>query len=243
MSDDLWQDKVDLAAALRLAVRFDFHEGIDNHFTMSIPGRQDRYLLHPFGLHWSEIRASDILVVDADGQVIEGTGIAETSAVCIHGPIHQARASARCVLHTHMPYATALAMLDGGRLEPVSQTALMFYDDVAYDGTYQGLAEDLAEGQRLARILGDKRTLFLANHGVVVVGETMAEAFTQLYYLERACQAQVLAMSTGRPVQPIGDNMAAATKAVMRSHQPSTAPIYFAALKRLLDRDNPGYLQ
>ena len=243
MNDGLWQDKVDLAAALRLAVRCQFHEGIDNHFTYGLPGRQDRYFLHPYGLHWSEIRASDIMVVDEAGHVVEGEGIAETSAVCIHGPVHRAHPEGRCVLHTHMPYATALAMVEGGRLEPASQTALMYYDDVAYDPDYSGLADTVAEGERLAGIMGDKRVLLMANHGALVVGQTVAEAFHRLYFLERACQAQVYAMSTGRALKLIGDNMAAATKVQLRAEHPTTAMAFFTAMKRLLDRDDPGYLQ
>jgi ribulose-5-phosphate 4-epimerase/fuculose-1-phosphate aldolase len=142
-----------------------------------------------------------------------------------------------------MPYAMALAMVEGGRLEPASQTALMYYDDVAYDPDYSGLAETTAEGERLAAIMGDKRVLLMANHGALVVGQTVAEAFHRLYFLERACQTQVYAMSTGRALKLIGDNMAAATNVQLRAELPTSAMAFFTAMKRLLDRDDPGYLQ
>jgi ribulose-5-phosphate 4-epimerase/fuculose-1-phosphate aldolase len=205
---ELWQARVDLAAALRLAARFGLHEGICNHFSYAVPGRHDRFLLNPYGTHWSQVTASGLLLVDKDGKVVEGDGAAEASAFCIHAPIHLRHPRANAVLHTHMPYATTLTSLEAGRLEPVTQNALRFHGDVAYDDEYNGVAEDLAEGERMAGAMGDKRVLFLAHHGVIVVGRTVAQAFDDLYYLERACEVQVLAMSTGRPVKRVGDNMA-----------------------------------
>ena len=240
MNEQDWQIRVDLAAAFRLAAYFDLHEGIDNHFTVALDERGERYLLNPFGLHWSELKASDLIEVDAEGRVLAGEGEAEESAVCIHGPIHRRHPQGRCVLHTHMPYATALTCLEQGRLEPVHQNALRFYGDVAYDPEYNGLAEDAAEGDRIAGALGDKRVLFLGNHGVLVVGPSIAQAFDDLYYLEQACRVQVLAMSTGRPLKRITDNVAANTKAEFDAGGSYAEP-HFAALKRLLDAEDPGY--
>ncbi|MDH3919423.1 MAG: aldolase, partial [Rhodospirillales bacterium] len=194
MSERSQQARIDLAAALRLAARFEFHEGIDNHFSYSVPGMEDRFLLHPYGLHWSEVTAGDILMVDQDGGVVEGEGEVEISAFAIHSRIHRQHPRARCVLHTHMPYATALTAVEQGRLEPINQNSLRFYGDVAYDEDYGGLAHDVDEGARIAAAFGDKRVLFLANHGVIVAGETIAGAFDDLYFLERACRLQVLAM-------------------------------------------------
>ena len=235
------QAKIDLAAALRLAARFGLSEGIANHFSFALPGRDDRYLLNPHGVHWSQVRARDILVVDSQGEVLEGEGEAERTAICIHGQVHVRHPRARCVLHTHMPYATALTAIEDGRLEPVNQNSLMFYDDVAYDDDYAGLAESEQEGTRIADALGEKRVLFLANHGVIVVGTSIATAFNDLYYLERACLVQVLAMSTGRPLKRVGHNTAAATfDPEQREHQ-VYGEAHFAALKRVLDAEEPGY--
>ena len=238
MSDTHRQARTDLAAALRLAARMGLHEGICNHFSYAVPGGEDHFLLNPHGLHWSEIRAGDLLLVDATGKVLEGGGKAEVSAICIHAPLHRRHPRGRCVLHTHMPYATALTAIEDGRLEPVIQNALRFYGDVAYDRDYGGLAQDVDEGERIARAMGDKRVLFMANHGIIVVGDSIAAAFDDLYYLERACQTQVLAMSTGRPLKRISDNLAATAFAEWAGREGSYARAHFEALKRLLDRED-----
>ena len=198
--DPVREAKVHLAAAHRLAVRDELEEGIDNHFTVTVPGRDDRYLILPFGLHWSEARASDMIVFEESGKTLEGEGVVELSAQCIHAPIHRLT-GARVVMHTHQTWAVALNMLKDNRLLPASQTAAFFHGHVAYDDTYNGLVVDDAEGDRLARVLGDKRVLFLANHGVIVVGPSVAEAFDLMYYLERACRLQVLARATGLPLR------------------------------------------
>jgi ribulose-5-phosphate 4-epimerase/fuculose-1-phosphate aldolase len=243
MSDEIRQARVDLAAALRLAVRFGLHEGICNHFSYAVPGRDDRFLLNPHGIHWSQVTASGLQLVDRDGTVLEGDGEAETSAFCIHAPIHLRAPRARAVLHCHMPHATALTSIEDGRLEPVTQNALRFHGDVAYDDDYNGVAENTAEGARMADVLGHNRVLFLANHGVIVVGETMAQAFDDLYYLERACEVQVLAMSTGRPLKRVGDNMAGSVFSRWSGNDGSYAKTHFEALKRVLDAEEPGYAQ
>ena len=173
------QARIDLAAAFRLAVRLDLHEGVCNHFSLMLP-QGERFLLNRYGLHWSEVSASNLLAVDAAGNLLEGEGEIEKTAFFIHSRIHRANPRASCVLHTHMPYATALTLTEPGRLEMVEQNALRFLDDIAYDDTYNGLVVDEAEGDRLARVLGSKRVMFLANHGVIVVGTTVAEAFDAL---------------------------------------------------------------
>ncbi len=244
MTQAEWQARVDLAAALRLAAHFGLNEAIDNHFSYAVPGKDDRFLLNPYGLHWSEVRASDILEVDAEGKVVAGDGEAEVTAFCIHSRIHLRYPRARCVLHTHMPYATSLSLLEDGRLAPVSQTSLMFYDDVAYDSGYQGLGNTTEEGDRMADVMDGKRVLFLAGHGIIVTGETVARAFADLYYLERACQAQVLAMSTGRPLKPITDNIAASTFGGRSDSLTAHAEVHFTALKRaILEREDPAFAQ
>lgn len=240
MDQSLMDARVNLAAAFRLAARFDLHEGICNHFSYAPPERPGCFLVNPFGIHWSQLRASDLLLVDNDGKVLEGTGELETTAFCIHSRIHVSHPNAACVLHTHMPYATTLTSLDDTPLEPISQNALRYYNDVAYDTNYNGLASEVDEGERMATAMGDKRVLFLANHGVIVVGAHIEKAFEDLYYLERACQLQVLALSTGRPLKRVTDNIAATTftKPDVALHY---AQSHFAALKRLLDAEDAGY--
>src|SRR5690606_35602823 len=133
------QIRIDLAAAYRMAARQGLNEGICNHFTMMVPGTEDRFLLIPYGLHWSEVTASSLIEVDFAGNVIEGEGEAEATAFCIHAPIHRARPDAVCLLHTHMPHATALSLLEDFRFPFVSQNELGFYGRIAYDEEYAGL--------------------------------------------------------------------------------------------------------
>jgi ribulose-5-phosphate 4-epimerase/fuculose-1-phosphate aldolase len=200
-----------------------------------------RFFLNRYGLHWSEVTASNLLTLDAEGNVLEGEGEFEKTAFYIHSRIHLANPRAACVLHTHMPYATALTLLENGRLEMVEQNALRFYDDIAYDDTYNGLVVDNAEGDRLARVLGSKRVIFLANHGVIVVGPSIAEAFDLMYYLERACRLQLLARSTGGKLKPIRDQVVRETYGMLLADASKYAGAHFTALKRILDREAPDY--
>ena len=249
--DPVVQAKVHLAAAHRLAVFHHLEEGIDNHFTVTVPGREDQYLILPFGLHWSEARASAMIVFDESGRTLEGEGVVELSAQCIHAPIHRI-CGARVVLHTHQNWAVALNMLQDNRLLPASQTAAFFHGRIAYDDTYTGTADTLEEGERLAGVLGRtggedrgrKHTVFMKNHGVLVTGDTIAEAYRRLYKLERVCRAQVLAMGTGKPLQVLSEAIVAQVQAPPENDRHSRTErdrLFFEAMMRVIDRVNPGY--
>ncbi|PWR20914.1 aldolase [Zavarzinia compransoris] len=231
-----------LAAAFRLAVRFNLHEGVCNHFSIRVPGEEELYLINPMGLHWSEITASRLLLVDGAGVVLEGQGVVEPTAFFIHTEGHKARPDALCILHTHMPYATALTCVEGGRLRFVHQNALRYFGRIAYDDGYNGLAMDASEGVRIAEgASGGEDIVFLAHHGVVVHGRSVAEAFTDLYYLERSAQVQVLAMSTGLPLREISPNVAAQTAKQFADVAEFEANYHFAALERVLAAEDPAY--
>jgi len=232
--------KVDLAAALRAAALHGYNEGVDNHFSLAVPGRDDRFLLNPFGPHWSELSASDLITVDLEGTVVEGDGAWEQTAFMIHRGVHQARASARCVLHTHMPYATAVSMTRGGFETAISQNSMYFHGHVI-SLEYGGLADAADEGLRIGNAVGEGvNVVILENHGVLVIGETVAEAWHRLYFLERACQVQVIAQSTGQPLIRVSDQLAAHT-AGQFARDSGNPPALFAAVRRQLDRENPGY--
>jgi ribulose-5-phosphate 4-epimerase/fuculose-1-phosphate aldolase len=240
--DPLAQARVELAAAHRLAVFHDLEQGIDNHFTVNVPGRDDQYLILPFGLHWSEARASDMIIFDESGATIEGKGEVELSALCIHAPIHRI-GGARVVLHTHQTWAVALNMLQNNRLVPASQTAAAFHGRIAYDDDYAGNADTLEEGERLARLIDGKPVVFMKNHGVLVTGDTIPQAYRRLYMLERVCKAQVLAMSTGQPLEIIPEHIIAKiqTPSANDQHRDQRERLYFEAMMRVLDREMPGY--
>lgn len=242
-TDPVKEAKIQLAAAHRLAVYDDLEEGIDNHFTVTVPGFQDRYLILPFGSHWSEARASDMIVFDESGRTLEGEGVVELSAQCIHAPIHRIT-GAKVVLHTHQTWALALNMLKNNRLLPSSQTAAFFHGHIAYDDHYAGTADTLAEGERLAGVIGDKQAVFMKNHGVLVVGDTIAQAYRRIYKLERVCRAQILAMSTGQPLEVLSESIVASVQSPPEDDRHSRGErdrLYFEAMMRVLDRENPGY--
>jgi ribulose-5-phosphate 4-epimerase/fuculose-1-phosphate aldolase len=235
---EIRQARIDLAAAFRWAVRQGLNEGICNHFSMDVGG--GRFLVNAHGWHWSELTASNLLIADFDGKVLEGEGEVEPTAFYIHSRIHKNCPQATVVLHTHMPYATALTVVEGGRLEPCEQKAIRLCKTIVYDDDYQGLALDNSEGDRMAERLGDKRILFLASHGVIVTHRTVAEAYDDLYYLERACQVQVIARQTGLPLRRISEPVLRHTEAQYGDDRLS-APLHFASLKRVLDREEPDY--
>ena len=229
----------DLAAALRMADRLGFGEGVCNHFSFAVPGTDGLFLINPRRLHWSEITASSLLLVDDDGRLVEGDTPPEASAFYIHWRLHKAAPQAKCVLHTHMPYATALTMLEDPMLLPVSQTSLMFHNAVSYDTAYNGLAGYREEGDRIAAALS---TLFLANHGVIVTGGTVPLAWNRLYYLERAAMHQVMAQSTGKPLRLVPGDVAEKTRQQMTEDEGDMAENHFRAVHRILERECPDYL-
>jgi len=239
-ADPVQQARIDLTAALRWANRTGLTEGVCNHFSLQVPGTTDRFLLNPQGLHWSELCASDLLIVDPAGNLIEGKHQAEPTAFFIHARIHLNKPTAKCVMHTHMPYATALCCVEDGRLEMASQNALRYYGTIAYDDHYNGLALDESEGDRMCADLGDHNILFLANHGVIVVGEDVACAFDDLYYLERACQTQVLAQSTNQPLRIIPDELCRETFAQIAIERQQSY-LFLEAIKRILMRESPEF--
>jgi ribulose-5-phosphate 4-epimerase/fuculose-1-phosphate aldolase len=234
---------VQLAAALRLAVFHELEEGIDNHFTVTVPGRDGQYLILPFGLHWSEARASDMMVFDEAGRTLEGRGVVELSARCIHAPIHRIT-GAKVVLHTHQTWAVALNMLQDNRILAATQTAAFYRDLVAYDDDYNGTADTLEEGERLAALMKNKSVVFMKNHGILVTGATVAQAYKRLYKLERICRTQVLALGTGKPIAILSDDVVAKVLAPAPGETHSVEErdrLFFEALMRVLDRVNPGY--
>jgi ribulose-5-phosphate 4-epimerase/fuculose-1-phosphate aldolase len=240
------QTRVDLACALRWAARMDLNEGVDNHFSVAVPGddgvvRGDRFLINPYGWHWSEVTASSLVLCDSKGNVLEGDNEVETTAFCIHAPIHRMVPNAVVVLHTHMPYATSLTLLEEGRLEMCEQNALMFDERIAYDDDYEGLALDESEGERMAAKIGNRSAMFLASHGVIVTGPTVADAFNDLYYLERAAMFQVLARSSGRKLRQVSQKVRDTCSDQFAGDRPKLADRHFTALRRMLDRQEPEY--
>ena len=242
LTETEWDLRLDLAAAFHLAAANNLHEAIANHFSAVLPDGQ-HFLVNPFGLHFSEITASNLIVCDFNGKVVRGDGEPSASAHHIHAPIHRLVPRARVLLHTHQPYATALTMIAGGRLEWALHTTCRFFGRVAYDNDYDGVALSDTVGERMAKILGDADVLFLGNHGVITAAPTVAQAFDDLYFVERAAQTQILAMSTGQPLARLSNELIEQVAAQTRYERFELGYIerHFAAQKRLLDASGGLY--
>jgi len=223
----------DLALALRAAAHHGLSEGVCNHFSVEIPDESGRFLLNPQGLLWHEIQGDDIVMVDTQGKRLAGRHPVESTAMFIHAAVHRIAKKA-CVLHTHMPYATALTLTRQRTLDTaLSQNAMRFQGRVAVDEHYNGFALDASEGERIATAMQGADIAFLGNHGVVVCGERIDYAYDDLYFLERACMMQVLAMSTGSPLVPV-DTALAKRVGQQSIGERLQSELFFKALGRVL---------
>lgn len=235
------QVREDLAAAFRWTARLGFHEATANHFSAAVSPDGSRFLLNPNGRHFARMKASELLLLDASKAGREVDPSADPTAWYLHAHLHQHVPRARVILHTHMPHATALTCLTDFEFLMLDQNACRFFGRIAYDRHYAGMALDDAEGERVAKLLGDEHDiLFLGNHGVMVIAETVARAFDELYYLERAAQLQVLALSTGRPLTLVPDEVAALAAEQWRTY-PGLGDLHFAELRAMLDDEGDGY--
>jgi len=233
--------RVDLAAAFRLAVRFDWHESVGNHFSVAVSDDGRRFLMNPKWRHFAEIRASDLLLLDADDpSVMDSAGAPDASAWTIHGALHRARADVRVVLHCHPPHATALAALEDPSLPPVDMNTARFHGDLAIDPDCGGIADDAAEGARIAAALGEASVLLMANHGLTCTGTTVAQAFEQLYFFEKAARTVLLARGSGAPLNVMPEAVARTTAQGWKAYA-GAADAHFAYLKSVLDREEPDY--
>jgi ribulose-5-phosphate 4-epimerase/fuculose-1-phosphate aldolase len=197
--------------------------------------------MNPRWVHFALIRASDLQLLDSgDEQTMTRPDAPDPTAWCIHGRIHALLPQARCVLHVHPPYATALAALADPTIRPIDQNTARFFRRTAVDPDYSGMADQLEEGERLARVLGSHNSMIMGNHGVLVIGPTVAEAFDELYFLERAARTLVLAYSTGQPLRVLSDEVAEKTARCWDEYRDS-AFAHFRDLRLLLDRKDPSY--
>ena len=240
-TEEVWQARVDLAACLRMAARLGLEEGICNHFSAIVPGHPDLFLVNRLGWAFQEATASSLLICDFAGNVVVGDGVPEATAFFIHARLHKMVPRVGAAFHTHMPNATALSMIEGEPLVWAGQTALKFYGRTAVDEHYNGLALDEREGDRIASVLGGNDILFMKNHGVMVCAPNIAEAWDDLYYLERAAEVQLKAMGSGRRLLPVPPQVAAEAARQMRAGDAESARLHLQSVRRVLDRHAPDY--
>lgn len=241
IAEDEWQVRVDLAASYRLFHYYHMTDLIYNHISARVPGRHDRFLINAYGLMFDEITASNLVVVDTDGNVVRdttGLGI-NPGGFTIHSAVHMARPDLFCVMHTHTPATVAVSCLQRGLL-PLTQQSMRFTDRIAYHA-YDGVFFTDEERKRLIDSLGSKLVMLLHNHGSLVCGRSIVEAFDIMYYFERACQAQVAMLSMGealvQPKRGVAEQVAGVFEAPDRKANSRIWP----ALLRMLDRIDPGY--
>ncbi|MCP3939132.1 MAG: hypothetical protein GY708_27605 [Actinomycetia bacterium] len=233
--------RVELAAVFRIAAKLGWHESVANHFSAAVSDDGHQFLMNPRWRHFELIRASELLLLDAhDSTVMDGPNPPDPSAWCIHGTIHAELPSARVLLHVHSDYATALAGLADPTIRPIDQNTARYHDRVAYDLNFGGIADEAEEAKRLADVMADKPVLLMGNHGVTVAASTIAEAFEDLYYFERACKTMILAYSTNQPLNIVSDDVANKVSTGWGAFS-GMGPAHLDQQMELLDRDDPTY--
>lgn len=237
-----WQERADLAAAFRWTARLNMHEGVANHFSLALEADGSQFLMNRNQVHFSRIRASDLLELDArDRHSLTGADAPDPTAWGLHGAIHRQCPHARCVMHLHSPFATVLAALADSRLPPVDQNSATFFNRHVVDNAYGGLAFE-QEDERCAALLSDPRNkvLVMGNHGILVIGDTVADTFNRLYYFERAAETYIRALQTGRPLRVLPDVIAEKTALELGAY-PKQAKRHLGEIRAILDGEGSDY--
>ena len=237
-----WQERCDMAAAFRWTARLNMHEAVANHFSLAVNPEGTRFLINPNGRHFSRMTASSLIEIDAnDPATMARPDAPDPTAWGLHGSIHRALPHARCVMHVHSIHATVLASLADSRLPAIDQNSAMFHNRLVVDDHYGGMAFE-EEGARCATLLADPKTtvMVMGNHGVLVVGQTVAEAFNRLYYFERAAETYIRALQTGRPLRVLPDDIAEKTAQEWEAY-PGFAEVHLRELRAILDTEAGDY--
>ena len=238
------QERADLAAAFRWAVRLNLHEAVANHFSLAVDGSGKRFLINPDQRHFSLIKASDLLLLDADDPgVLDRPHAPDPTAWGLHGPIHRYCPHARCIMHAHSVYGTVLSSLADSTLPPIDQNTATFYDRYVIDENFGGLAFE-EEGKRCAALLEDpkKKVMIMGNHGILVIGDGVADTFNRLYYFERAAETYIKALQTGQELRVIPPETAGKTALELENY-PNQAERHFSDLKKILDLEGDNYAE
>ena len=244
LSPDLthWQERVDMAAAFRWTARLNMHEAVANHFSLAVNKDGTRFLMNPNQVHFARVKASGLLLLDAnDPKTMQRPDAPDPTAWGLHGSIHRLCPHARCVMHVHSIHATVLACLADSTLPPIDQNTATFYNRHVVDSGFGGLAfED--EGARCASMLTDPKvkTMIMGNHGVLVIGDSVADTFNRLYYFERAAETYIRALQTGQKLRVLSDEIAEKTAQELEEY-PDQAERHLAELKAILDDEGSNY--
>lgn len=242
-NDPHWEARVDLAAAFRWTVKLNWHEAVSNHYSLAVNEDGSQFLMNPDRKHFARVKASDMLLLDAnDPETMDRPGAPDPTAWGLHGALHRNVPHARCALHVHSPYATTLASLADSSMPPIDQNTAMFFNRIVVDEDYGGLAFE-EEGERVCGLFADPRAkvMVMGNHGLMVIGGSVAEAFTSLYFFERACQTLILAYSTGKPLRTLSDEIAEGVASGVETYEGDTPHLHFSELKAILNEEGSDY--
>ena len=235
-------ERKDLAAAFRWTARLNMHEAVANHFSLAINADGSEFLINPNQMHFSKIKASDLLVIDAnDPETLEGPNAPDITAWGLHSAIHRHCPHARCAMHVHPMFSTVLASLADSRLLPIDQNTATFFNRYVIDDSYGGLALE-EEGERCAQLLQDpkKTVMIMGNHGIMVIGKSVAETFNRMYYFERAAETYIRALQTGQKLRILSDTIAEKTASEVDQY-PEQSDRHLAELKEILDAEHSDY--
>ncbi|MEX0347298.1 MAG: class II aldolase and adducin N-terminal domain-containing protein [Rhizobiaceae bacterium] len=237
-----WQQRVDLAAAFRWTARLNMHEAVSNHFSLAVNEDGTQFLMNANQVHFSRIKASELLLLDAnDPNTLEGPNAPDPTAWGLHGAIHRHCPHARCAMHVHSIFSTVLASLADSTLPPIDQNTAIFYNRVVIDNDYGGLAFE-EEGERCASLFSDpsKKVMVMGNHGIMVIGETVAETFNRMFFFERAAETYIRALQTGQKLRVLPDEIAEKTAREIEEY-PGQDERHLAELKAILDDEGSNY--
>jgi ribulose-5-phosphate 4-epimerase/fuculose-1-phosphate aldolase len=241
MTADEHQLRIDLAATFRIIARLGMHEAVANHFSAAVSSDGRKFLMNPKWKHFSRIKASDLVLFDLDEvDTVEHRTDVDPTAWAIHGQMHRQLPQARVVMHLHPPFVTTIAALADPQIKPIDQNTARYFNRLAVDDSYSGMADSEQEGARLARLLGNKSRLMMGNHGVLVIAGSVGEAFDDIYTMERACQILVQAYGTGQPLKILPDDVAERT-AQDWEQITDFSIAHFEEMKRILDAEDPSY--
>jgi ribulose-5-phosphate 4-epimerase/fuculose-1-phosphate aldolase len=237
-----YEERVDLACAFRWTARLNMHEAVANHFSLAVNDAGTQFLMNPNQMHFSRIKASDLLLIDAeDPETMSRPDAPDPTAWGLHGAVHRNCPHARCVMHVHSIHATVLASLADSVLPPIDQNSAMFFNRQVVDANYGGLAFE-AEGERCSALLSDPKVqvMIMGNHGILVIGDSVAEAFTRMYYFERAAETYIKALWTGKPLRTLSDQVAENTARELDAY-PGQSDRHLEELRAILDEQEPAY--
>ena len=234
----------DLAAVFRWTARLNMNEAVANHFSVSVPDSSEDFYVNGSGMHFSTIKSSDLVLIEQSkiNELKDKPELVDPTALYIHGSIHKKVPHAKCILHVHSKYATALATLEDPTLPPIDQNSMRFFNRVGVYSDFGGMGFE-EEAKKMANKIGNKKILLMSNHGILTTGQTVAEAFDELFYFEKACETYITALSTNKKLKIVSNEIAEKTAQEWENCSPTHQDLHLKAIRSILDSEDPSYKQ